>query len=63
MNLKKIAIDFITNFAVIFIVAALVSFLYNLIIHATGEFDWENAFRLSIIFGIVLTWMNSRKKS
>ncbi|MCF6334286.1 MAG: hypothetical protein L3J12_00910, partial [Spirochaetales bacterium] len=44
------------------VVSAIVTFLYNLIIHKVGIVDWETAFRLAIILGIVLTWSNAREK-
>jgi hypothetical protein len=31
-----------------------VSFLYSLIVHGSGQVDWESAVRLGIILGIVL---------
>lgn len=61
MNLKRIVIDFLTIFVVVLIVTAIVTFLYSLIIHGSGEVDWGTAFQFGIIFGIVLTWINKKK--
>ena len=54
MNIKQFLVGFATIFALTLVVAAIVSFLYSLIVHGTGVFDWELAFRLAIIFGLVL---------
>lgn len=54
MNFKQLLLGFVTIFAVTLVVAALVSFLYSLIVHGTGVFDWELAFRLAIILGLIL---------
>jgi hypothetical protein len=54
MNLKQFFIGFITIFALTLVVTGIVSFLYSLVVHGTGVFDWELAFRLAIIFGLIL---------
>jgi hypothetical protein len=53
MNYKRILQGFIVYFALVFIVNALVSFLYNTIFHGTSLVDWESSFRFAIIFGVV----------
>jgi len=55
MNIKKILINFVAVFALTLVVSAIVTFLWNLIRHGVGTTDWETAFRLAIIIGIVLT--------
>ena len=60
MKLKELLFDFIETFAVTLVVAALVTFLYGLIVHGVGAVDWETSFRLAIILGIVLSWMRVR---
>jgi len=65
MNIKKLLISFVTIFAVTLVVAAIVTFLYSLIVHGAGTIDWETSFRLAIILGIVvpvIRAMRSRKK-
>jgi len=62
MNIKQIFVYFIGLFALIFVVSAIVTFLYSFIVHGIGIVDWETAFCLAIILGIVLTWMNVREK-
>ena len=55
MNIKKLLISFVTIFAVTLVVAAIVTFLYSLIVHGAGTIDWETSFRLAIILGIALS--------
>jgi len=62
MNIKQIFVYFVGLFALIFVVSVIVTFLYSLIVHGTGIVDWETAFRLAIILGLVLTWTNVREK-
>lgn len=65
MNIKKLLISFVTIFAVTLVVAAIVTFLYSLIVHGAGTIDWETSFRLAIILGIVvpvITAMRIREK-
>jgi hypothetical protein len=54
MNAKMFLADFGQTFVVAFIVAVVVTFVWNLIVHSTGGVDWETSFRLAIILGIVL---------
>ena len=37
-----------------FVVAAIVTYFWNLIAHGQGVVDWETSFRLAIIIGIAL---------
>jgi len=57
---KKI-LDFISVFALVFILSALVSYLYSLVIHSEGIVDWGTSVRLGIILGLILPWTISRK--
>lgn len=61
MNIKKLGVEFGTVFAVALVITAIVTFLWNLIGHATSAVDWETSFRFAIIFSIVLTWVKSRE--
>lgn len=54
MNIKKLLIDFVTVFVVTFVVTAIVTYLYSLIAHGAGAFDWEISFSLAIALGIAL---------
>jgi hypothetical protein len=61
MNIKKLLVDFVTVFAVTLIVSVIVSLLWNLIVHGAGTIDWEASFRFAVLFGIILSWMETRR--
>ena len=61
MNIKKLAVEFATVFAVALVTVAMVTFLWSLIGHGESIIDWETSFRFAIIFGIILTWVKSRE--
>jgi CHASE3 domain sensor protein len=61
MNIKKLVVEFVTVFAVVLVIAAVVAFLWNIIGHGASTIDWETSFRFAIIFGIILTWAQSRE--
>jgi hypothetical protein len=61
MNIKKLAIEFVTVFAVALVTVAIVTFLWNFIGHGESSVDWETSFRFAIMFGIILTWAKSRE--
>ena len=61
MNIKKLVVEFVTVFAVALVTTAIVTFLWNIIGHGESSIDWETSFRFAIIFGIILTWVNSRE--
>jgi len=52
----------VLTFAIVLVVSIIVTFLYSLLVHGQGIVDWETAFRLAIIFGIVLPWLQQRQK-
>lgn len=60
MKYGALAKEFIVIFIVTFIVSSLVTFIYSFIVHSEGIIDWSTSFRLSIIFGIIFPWLNSR---
>jgi hypothetical protein len=61
MKTVKMIKEFFLMGIIVFVVTAVVSFLYSLIAHGTGVVDWENAVRFGVIFGVVFTWMNRRR--
>jgi hypothetical protein len=61
MNIKKLAVEFVTVFAVALVTTAVVTFLWNAIGHGESTVDWETSFRFAILFGIILTWAKSRE--
>jgi len=54
MKIKKLLIGFATTFVVTLVVAAIVTYLWNLGVHGQSVVDWETSFRLAIILGIAL---------
>ena len=60
--MKNLIIDFVITFIVVLVVTAAVTFFYNLIVHGKSIANWETAFQFAIIFGIVVPWINRRKK-
>ena len=63
MNIKQSVLAFMTVFAAALAAGALVTLLWNLVGHGEMAVDWETAFSLAIIFGIILTWTKSRKET
>ena len=61
MKMKKLAVEFVTVFAVTLVTVAIVIFLWNVIEHGVSIIDWETSFRFAVVFGIVLTWVKSRE--
>jgi hypothetical protein len=61
MNLKKLLVDFVTVFAASLIVSAIVTSLSNLIVHGVSIVDWEASFSFAVLFGIVLSWIGTRR--
>jgi hypothetical protein len=61
MNFKTLLADFATVFAVSLVVSVLVSLLWNLVFHRTSTIDWESSFRFAVLFGIVFSWVGTRR--
>lgn len=61
MKFKTILVEFVTVFAVTFVAAVIITFLYSLIVHGAGRIDWGTAFELALILGIIFPWLNARK--
>jgi hypothetical protein len=55
MDIKKLVVEFVTVFAAVQVIAAIVTFLWNIIGHEASTIDWETSFRFANIFGIILT--------
>jgi hypothetical protein len=60
-NIKKLAVEFVTVFAVALVTGVMVTLLWNIIWHAKSTIDWETAFLLAILFGIIQTRVKSRE--
>jgi len=54
MNIVSFLRSVVLIFLLVFVVSAIVSYLYSLIAHGTGVIDWDSAFRFGLIFGISL---------
>ena len=54
MNIKKSVIGFAATFAVTLVVCAVVTYLWNLIVHGQGAFNWGLSVTLAVIVGIIL---------
>jgi hypothetical protein len=63
MTIGTLLRDFITVFFVSLVVSAVVSVLWSLLVHGTRAIDWETSFRFAILFGIVFSWIESRRRS
>jgi hypothetical protein len=61
MDIKKLLVDFVTVFTVTLVVSAIVTFLWSLIVHGAGTIDWETSFLFAILFGIIFSWIETRK--
>ncbi len=61
MNIKRLVLEFVTVFTIALATAALVTFLWNTIVHAKSTVNWETAFLFAILFGIVQTWVKWRE--
>jgi uncharacterized membrane protein YagU involved in acid resistance len=54
MKIKKFLIQFVIVFAVTFVANAIVVYVWNLVQHGEGTFNWGLSFTLAVILGIVL---------
>ena len=59
--MEKLLVDFVTIFAVTLIVSVIVTLLWNLIVDGSSTIDWEISFRFAILFGVLLTWIATRR--
>jgi hypothetical protein len=62
MNIRTLLLNMVGIFLVTFIIAALVTYLWNLLRHDLNAVDWDTAFVLAITFGIVLPIAERMKK-
>ena len=61
MNIKKSLVGFVTVFAVSLTVSAIVTLLWNFIVHGASTVDWEASFGFATLFGIILSWIGTRR--
>ena len=62
MKFKDWLLNFIIVFIITFLVAAIITFLWNYVFHKTCVADWETAFTLALILGIVYPTTEAFKK-
>ncbi len=58
--------DFLITLILTFAVSAVVTFLYNIIVHSQSVVDWGTSVRLAIILGVLfplLHYRENKKKS
>jgi len=65
MKIKSFLTEFIIIATIVFAVSSVVGYLYDLIVHGAGSFDWVGSIRFAIIFGIIFpaidAWDRYRK--
>ena len=61
INARQFLFDVVITIPITFVVAAAVTYVYSLIAHGAGTIDWETAFQLAIVLGIVLPLTRSRR--
>jgi len=62
MEIGRYLVDMVITGTVTFVVAAAVTYLYSLVAHGSGFVNWETAFTLAIILGIVLPLSRTRSE-
>ncbi len=62
MRIAQALLDGVITFAIVFVVSAVVSYIYSLIAHGDGWFDWATAIRLGIILGVTLSYLQARQR-
>jgi hypothetical protein len=61
MKMKILFWDFVANFSLTIVVAAVVTFLWSLIAHGSGVIDWEISFVLAVVMASVLASRKSQE--
>ncbi len=61
MNPKQFGKFFVLYFALVLVIAALLTLFWNAFFHGRGVVSWQTAFALAIILGVILAWTRSKK--
>ena len=61
MKIKDFLIRFAIIFALVLVINPIVVYVWNLVRHGEGAFDWQLSFTLAIIVGIILAVERARK--
>jgi hypothetical protein len=59
--IKRFLVDALVVFSVSLVVMIGVTFLWNLTLHKSSTVDWETSIRFAITFGIIFSWMGTRR--
>jgi hypothetical protein len=62
MEAKRLVVDMVITSSAAFCVAAIVTYLYSLIAHGAGVVNWETAFELALVLGIVIPLAGGRDR-
>ena len=63
MKIKVYILTFLLVFGVVFVTNVVITVLWNYFIKSLGLIiDWETSFRLAILFGIVVTVIQTKNK-
>jgi hypothetical protein len=62
MNIRDIAVGFISTGLIVLVVSLIVTWLYSALVHGSGALDWESSIRLAIIFGITFPVVRAMEK-
>ncbi len=54
MNTRSFFVEMAITIPVTFVVAAVVTYLYGMVAHGAGAVNWDTAFHLAFVIGIVL---------
>ncbi len=61
MNPKQFGGYFALYFGLVLVVAAIITWFWNVFFHGQGGISWQTAFTLAIILGLVLAWTRTKK--
>ncbi len=62
MAIKRFLIRFIMVFAVTFFINSIIVYLYSVIVHKEGQFNFDTTFLFALTFGLVFAIMELMNK-
>jgi hypothetical protein len=62
MNVQRRVVEAVIVFSVTLVISMGVSVLWNLVVHKSTAIDWESSVRFAIVLGIVVPWIQARKR-
>ena len=60
--MKHYLLDLVAVFAATFVVSIIVTLVWSLLVHRAASVDWESSFRFAILLGVILPWMETRRR-